>query len=423
MGFSPQSSYGLPWWRPRPTGVSRRRLAAAVLLLVGGGLMPRSGAAAPATEPGACGPTLACPADHFCARSGRCVSAVVSVVAGAQHSCAVHRNGRISCWGFADAVKGTSGAVSGPVEISGVDHPRALSGGYQETCAVTREAQVRCFGLDDFLVRAEGGQPMTGVTAVALGAGFGCALAAAGTYCWGRNESGQLARPLATAGSPNALLAVPGPRRFLGAGLAVITHDGRIAPGQVCGWGNNATHLVPGDRAAAAGVVATPVCARLDDVAELVVGAAHACARHARGSFSCWGERYYGQLGDGASKDRADVPAPGQMVGLSAPALQIAAGAGHTCVLVKGGQVFCFGLNSAGQVGEGPDQVYRPRLRTGLHGKVVAIGSGSAARHTCAVLADGRVECWGNDNAGQLGAAPKLLQEGRLSRRPVEVAF
>jgi alpha-tubulin suppressor-like RCC1 family protein len=153
------------------------------------------------------------------------------------------------------------------------------------------------------------------------------------------------------------------------------------------------------------------------------VGAAHACVRHARGTFSCWGERYYGQLGTGGGKDKADVPAPGHAVTLPAPALQIAAGAGHTCVLVAGGRIYCFGLNSAGQIGAGPDQILAARVRTGLHGRPIAIGSGPAARHTCAVLVDGRVDCWGNDDAGQLGDAPRTLQEGRYARDPVAVAF
>lgn len=381
--------------------------------------------AVPGANPGPappCGPAQTCPAEHFCGRNRRCVSAVLSVVAGAGHSCAVHRNGRVSCWGYSDAVKGIGRAVSGPVEIAGIDHPRALSAGHHQTCAVTADRQVRCFGLDDRVIGSDDGRPLGDVDAVALGAGFGCALGKPGIHCWGRNEYGQLARPLDTSGSPNAVLAQPGPRRFLGAGLAVLTHDsdGRAGGGQTCGWGNNATRLITRDDTQ--GAITTPTCLGMDDVADLTVGAAHACVRHRRGSFACWGERYYGQLGTGGD-DKADVAAPGTRVTLPAPVLQLAAGAGHTCALVRGGRVYCFGLNSAGQVGTGPDQVLRPRMRTGLHGPAVAIGSGSSARHTCAVLADGGVECWGNDDAGQLGAAPASLQEGRFSRTPVRVAF
>jgi alpha-tubulin suppressor-like RCC1 family protein len=363
-----------------------------------------------------CGAGQACAADQFCAPSGRCVSAVVAVTAGAGHTCAAHRDGRISCWGYADAVKGKGGAVVGPTEIAGIAHPLALAAGQHETCAVIA-GQVQCFGLDDFTLRGEDGQPLTGATAVTLGTGFGCALNAAGVHCWGRNESGQLARPSTTAGSPNAVLAFPGARRLLGAGLGVVVADDR----QICAWGNNATHLIPSP--APAGPVMVPVCTPVRDIAGLTVGAAHACVRHGAGGFSCWGERYYGQLGSGPGKDKADLVAPGKLVTLGGRVLALAAGAGHTCALLEGGRVFCFGLNGKGQVGEGADQIYVPRQRTGLRGPAVAIGSGPTARHTCAVLRDGSVDCWGNDDAGQLGGAPRSLDPARSSRRPVRVGF
>jgi alpha-tubulin suppressor-like RCC1 family protein len=400
----------------RAGGQRRRGFSAAIAAVAL--LMARLAAAA-----SACGASgSACPSGQFCAASGKCVSAVTAVTAGAAHSCALHRDGHVSCWGFADAVEGTTGVISGPIEIAGLDHVVALSAGHHETCALLATGQVRCFGLDDFTLKQDDGQPLTGARAIALGAGFGCVLTGAGTLCWGRNESGQLARPSTTAGSPNAILSLSGPGRLLGAGLAalVVTQARAGRASQICGWGNNATHVAA---PAAAAVVTQPFCTDRGDVADLAVGAAHACVRHARGAFSCWGERYYGQLGTGGGKDKADVGAPGRRVTLSAPALQIAAGAGHTCVLVQGGQIQCFGLNSAGQVGAGVDQILTPQVRSGLHGKAVAVGSGSMARHTCAVIADGGVDCWGQNDAGQLGDAPRTMQEGRLSRTPVRVGF
>jgi alpha-tubulin suppressor-like RCC1 family protein len=392
-------------------GVLAAVVAGVVFVLAGG----------PVAAASACGGRPACPSGQFCADSGRCVSAVVAVVAGAAHSCALHRDGHVSCWGFADAVKGTTGAISGPIEIAGLDHVVALTAGHHETCALLATRQVRCFGIDDFTLKQEDGTPLSDVRAVALGAGFGCALTGVGTSCWGRNESGQLARPLTTAGSPNAVLSLPGPARLLGAGLAAITVlQAGAGKARVCGWGNNATHLAA---PVASAVVAQPFCADRGDVVELSVGAAHGCVRHARGGFSCWGERYYGQLGTGGGQDKADVVAPGRPVMLSAPAMQIATGAGHTCVLMQGGQIQCFGLNSAGQVGAGVDQILKPQVRSGLHGKAIAIGSGSSARHTCAVIADGSVECWGQNDAGQLGDAPKTLEDGRHARTPVRVGF
>jgi alpha-tubulin suppressor-like RCC1 family protein len=346
------------------------------------------------------------------------VSKATAVAAGARHSCALHASGQISCWGHADAVKSTGAEISGPVSVAGFADGRALAAGYDETCVVTADSRLRCFGREDGFIGQDEGGPLREVTAVALGAGFGCALAAGGTFCWGRNEAGQLGRPLTTTGSANALVSEARKSRHLGVGLSVLTH----APGgaaELCAWGNNATRVVASDETL--GAVTSPVCRPLADLKALAVGAGHACALHGDGRFSCWGEAYYGQLGTG-SADTADVPFPGTAVALAAPALAITAGAGHTCALTDGGDVFCFGLNTAGQVGPGVEHVRSPQ-RMRLPGRAVAIGGGPLARHTCAVLADGAVVCWGNDDFGQLGGAPKSRQEGRFSAVSVRVAF
>jgi alpha-tubulin suppressor-like RCC1 family protein len=54
---------------------------------------------------------------------------------------------------------------------------------------------------------------------------------------------------------------------------------------------------------------------------------------------------------------------------------------------------------------------------------VVALGAGAGAQHTCAVLADGQVQCWGYDNAGQLGAGASTEDADRFSPAPATVRF
>jgi alpha-tubulin suppressor-like RCC1 family protein len=64
---------------------------------------------------------------------------------------------------------------------------------------------------------------------------------------------------------------------------------------------------------------------------------------------SCWGSNAFGQLGDGTT---TDVPSPSAVRGL-VHVRTITAGTGHTCALVKGGQVDCWGANDAGELGDG----------------------------------------------------------------------
>ena len=218
-----------------------------------------------------------------------------------------------------------------------------------------------------------------------------------------------------------AVVARSGAYRFVGAGIAAIVHDGA---GQLCAWGRNATKLVTDSDTE--GVYRQPQCRAVIDVSELVVGDTHACLRHAAGSFTCWGERYYGQLGIGGA-ETADVGPPGSPVSLPAAAVALSAGVSHTCALVHGGEIFCFGRNSLGQVGPAPgtaeEEVRSPAKVSGFPGPVIALGGGSSAHHTCAILTDGSVMCWGNNAEGQLGNGVPAREPGRFSAEPVSVAF
>jgi alpha-tubulin suppressor-like RCC1 family protein len=122
------------------------------------------------------------------------------------------------------------------------------------------------------------------------------------------------------------------------------------------------------------------------------------------GTAVCWGDNGGGQLGIG-SADEAPHPAPGAAAhgGLGVDA--IALGARHACARKTSGMVACWGADDRGQVSGAPGD--SPRLGPV---EVVAARQASArpvaagARHTCAIAADGRVVCWGDNQRGQLGA-------------------
>jgi alpha-tubulin suppressor-like RCC1 family protein len=258
-----------------------------------------------------------------------------------------------------------------------------------------------------------------------VGMGIGCAANPLGTFCWGKNDQGQLARPAEVGSSTAAVLADPSTTPvFLGAGFAVIGHDGTD---RICAWGHNGTHLVT--ESDVTNIYRMPVCNLLGDVVQLVVGADHACVRHAAGTFACWGERYYGQLGLGPGPDQTvDVPPFGRSTALSEPVLDLAAGASHTCLMVESDdRVGCFGLNSLGQVGpargQPGDEVRELSTVGAFPARVVDLASSASAQHTCALLADGSVSCWGRNHAGQLGDRPAALDDARFSAQPVTVRW
>jgi alpha-tubulin suppressor-like RCC1 family protein len=142
-----------------------------------------------------------------------------------------------------------------------------------------------------------------------------------------------------------------------------------------------------------------PVMARnLFDAVDLSTGKHHACARTDRGTVECWGGNAEGQIGDGTTEDRS---VPVTVDAFQDSAISVAAGGAHTCVRLVGGEVWCWGDNRLGQVGEEVgEQLLSPRMVAGMTG---AVGLAMGENHTCAYDASGGVWCWGYNGYGQLG--------------------
>jgi alpha-tubulin suppressor-like RCC1 family protein len=130
----------------------------------------------------------------------------------------------------------------------------------------------------------------------------------------------------------------------------------------------------------------------------------HSCALLSNGTVKCWGHNYYGQLGNGTITWRATRPVT--VSGIST-AIAVSAGNVHSCALLAVGTVQCWGLNSAGELGDGTNSESSvPRSVVGLS-TAAAISAGGdfgvGGGHTCALLSSGVVKCWGANNFGQLG--------------------
>lgn len=130
------------------------------------------------------------------------------------------------------------------------------------------------------------------------------------------------------------------------------------------------------------------------DVTALAGGRWHFCAM-VGGEVLCWGNNGDGQLGDGTTDEQAE-PTPVQ--GLAGTPSAVDAGDDHTCAVLDDGAIQCWGSNSYGQLGDGGEESsVTPVSVQGLSGPAVAVAAGST--HTCALLEAGDVQCWGF-NAG-----------------------
>ena len=135
-------------------------------------------------------------------------------------------------------------------------------------------------------------------------------------------------------------------------------------------------------------------------IVSIAAGASHTCAVLADGRLLCWGENGSGQLGNGVNS-YDPVPEPQEVVGLTG-VVQVACTEHRTCALTGAGQMYCWGMNSHGTLGSGTSESYAfsPVLVPDLS-DVVGLTLGDW--HTCAVLLDGTVRCWGNNGTGSLG--------------------
>jgi hypothetical protein len=187
------------------------------------------------------------------------------------------------------------------------------------------------------------------------------------------------------------------------------------AGGAKC-WGSNSKGQLGGGP-----VISYPPRSAASDVVGLTSGVVsiaaatgpHTCAVMSGGGVKCWGAGESGQLGLGVIVDY--VPVPMDVQGMPWPAVGITAGLGHTCAWSAAGEVACWGANSAGQLGDGTTtQRLAPAVVPGLSG---VVDMSAAVYHTCAVTSAGAMKCWGANEAGQLGDGTRT---GRPS--PVDVS-
>jgi alpha-tubulin suppressor-like RCC1 family protein len=129
-----------------------------------------------------------------------------------------------------------------------------------------------------------------------------------------------------------------------------------------------------------------------------VAGANHSCGIAANGAVYCWGKNTSGEVGDGTLLRRTT---PVAVVGLGSGAVQLTLGFQHSCALMQDGKVNCWGEGAEGRLGSGAttDQT-TPGEVQGLD-NVLNVNAGTA--HTCATLAGGTVKCWGLNSSGQIG--------------------
>jgi alpha-tubulin suppressor-like RCC1 family protein len=138
--------------------------------------------------------------------------------------------------------------------------------------------------------------------------------------------------------------------------------------------------------------------------AQVSTGYYHTCAIKLSGQLWCWGQDSRGQLGNGGANTNSALPV---QVGADTNWKQVSAGSASTCATKTTGTLWCWGRDDFGQLGNGAgttgDQSVPIQVGTAVDWKVISVGLGETA---CGLRANKRIYCWGRDNNGQVGNGP-----------------
>jgi alpha-tubulin suppressor-like RCC1 family protein len=236
--------------------------------------------------------------------------------------------------------------------------------------------------------------------------------------CWGANDLGQLgtgtsggnfAHPQSVSGMNKDVIDVA---------VALKTACALKKDGTVWCWGQNSEGQL-GNGTSDVSAHPTPAkITSLTNVTDIEAGYDHFCALHADTTASCWGWNENSQLGNPTAADPQKTPVKARFTNTYGSisdltgVIKIQAGSRHTCALFDTGSIMCWGDDSVGQLGTSNLSDPWPTARTGFEvtGISTAVDIAVGQAHTCALLADGTVRCWGYNLEGQLGNGDKVTQ-------------
>ena len=279
---------------------------------------------------------------------GRCERERIALAAGHSHTCAIlnddgnnSNGGSVKCWG-----NNTYRQTGGGTPLASGKTATHITAGNSHTCAILTGGTVKCWGSNSH-GKTGGGTPLaSGKTATAISAGSDhtCAILSDKTVkCWGRNNAAQI------GGAPQV-----------------------ISNSVVSGTVRNP--LTPGETATA-----------------IEAGSLHTCAILTGGSVKCWGWK--------GSSQSPQTGKTGSPFSQGETAIALAAGYWHTCAILTGGAVKCWGVNGYGQLGRGGHTGMGTPLAPGKTATAISAWN----QHTCAILSDKTVKCWGESSSRQIG--------------------
>ncbi|MBF0286971.1 MAG: hypothetical protein HQM14_04065 [SAR324 cluster bacterium] len=332
-----------------------------------------------------------------------------SIAAGREHTCAVLEGRNLLCWGKGNQGQignGSTEDIRTPVAVPGINNAAQVSLGEDHSCVLLNNGSLKCWGRGSEGQLGNGStnsittpvdvSGIANATHIALGWKHSCAIISGGTVrCWGEGSYGKLGNG-STSNQSNPVI-VSGLSNVTQLSLGFDHSCALIGNGSVQCWGRGNWGQLGGsdftDRHTPSTVLG------VSNISQIAVGGPHTCALSSSGSIKCWGNNHYGELGNGEFHLATRVAA--SVSGIS-NAIQIDVGEFHSCALLNNGTMKCWGLGRDGQLGNriSVETQATPVVATDISNVVQIIAGGA---YTCALLQNRDIMGWGWAYSGQLG--------------------
>lgn len=354
-----------------------------------------------------------------------------SIYGASSTMCATKTDGNYLCWGgnsYSMLGDGTGTNRNSPVSVNYGGSVRTMSIGALHKLVVLTDGTLKVsggnrsgqLGLNFSTIAtvniATTVSTYTNVVSAVAGTEHSCIVFQNGTVkCFGANSNFQLGGGVRSG----SLVPVQATQFSDISSVSVDSYSMCVlktnGTGQCVGW-NQANQL--GSGSANSSTSPVNVSSLSNAVSISSGGNIHSCAVLSTGGLSCWGYNSSGQLGDGTTTSR-NLATPVNF-GASPPSVvKVATGNAHTCSVMSDFTVRCWGSGGSGQLGNGgTSNSSSPVIVSGIDAssddkKAIDIAAGYA--HNCATMLSGSVKCWGAGSSGQLGNGSSNTQTTPVS--------
>jgi len=357
---------------------------------------------------------------------------ITAVAGGLYHSLALSSNGAVFAWGWNVTGQLCNGNTKGsdlPLRVGLLSGKKvtAIAAGFAHSLAVTSTGAVFNCGKNDDGELGDGGTtdsdvPVkvelsagTKVTAVVAGAGHSLAVTSSGAVLsWGLNLYGALGNgSMGGSSDTPVIVTLPAGTKVTAVAAGALHSLALTSTGGVFAWGFNADGELGDGTTTNSDVPVKVDIPAGTKVTAVATGGYYSLALTSTGSVFAWGYNSDGELGDGGTANsdvpvRVKVPGGAKVTAIAAGGSlygvgEYVAGPGHSLAVTSGGNVFAWGYNTDGELGDGGTANSHVPVRVKVPGgtKVTAIAAGEL--QSLAVTSRGTVFAWGGNNFGQLG--------------------